>query len=285
MNNTKLFYIQKINLALDYIDENFGRKITTIELASISAFSEFHFHRIFKAVTGETVNRYVKRLKMGKSKRVLQLDNKSITDIALDYGYKSSANFARDFKQYYSQSASEIRHQSLNKSIMIEKPAHLKLESAGFRDYSSIPVLYKRVLTGYDPEEVSRAFRELYEWIQKNKIGFNDIRSIGIGYDDPDYIDPDKCRYDACITFKKKIPIDTEPFSTKTINPGRCRVFRFEGKGKDFGKAWDYVFKTVINSDGIRPGDKPHFEEYLVSERFSEGIFKVNLCLPVLPIT
>jgi AraC family transcriptional regulator len=284
MNNTESFYIQKINLAMDYIEENFEKKITTPELARISAFSEYHFHRIFKAITGETVNRYVKRLKMAKSRRVLQLDNKPITEIALDYGYKSSANFARDFKQYFNESASHIRKHGSKGSLIPDIPVDLNLTHIGFRNYPAFKVIYKRVLTGYNPVEIQKSFQELLEWIYKNKLAFEDVRSFGIGYDDPDYIDPEKCRYDACVSLQKEIPLNVEPFNIKIIDPGKCIVFLFEGKGKDFEKSWDYVFQTVIHKEGIRPGDKPHFEEYLHSDRFNEGIFRANLCLPVLPL-
>ena len=285
MNMRESFYRGKIDLAIDYIEENFEKRITTSELARVSAFSEYHFHRIFKAITGETVNRYVKRLKMAKSRRVLQLDNKPITEVALDYGYKSSANFARDFKQYFNESASQIRKNRKKETTLGDIPENLNLVNRGFRDYPPFTVIYKRVNTGYNPGEIQKAFRELLEWIHVHNLTFENVRSFGIGYDDPDYINPEKCRYDACISLQEDIPHNGEPFNMKIIDPGRCMVFLFEGKGEDFGKSWDYVFQRAIQTEGIRPGDKPHFEEYLPSERFKEGIFRANLCLPVLPLT
>jgi len=73
------FYVQRTNRAIDYIEEHLDSKITTSQLAKVSAFSEYHFHRIFKFVTGEKVNQYIKRLKMDKSKRALILDTKPIS--------------------------------------------------------------------------------------------------------------------------------------------------------------------------------------------------------------
>lgn len=283
MTDNQSFYTQKVNLALDFIEENFEMKITTAQLADISAFSEFHFHRIFKAITGETVNRYVKRLKMSKSRRTLTLDNKPITEVALDYGYTSSANFARDFKQYFDESASSVRDKRASTDPL--PPDGLNLSYVGYRDYPPFEVIYKRVMTGYRPLEIRKAFQELLDWIQKNNLPFESVRSYGIGYDDPDFIDPDKCRYDACVTVDKDVSYDIESFNRKTVNPGRCLVYLLEGKSEDFGRAWDYVFKKVIHTEGIRPGDSPHFEEYVASERYEEGIFKAFLFLPVLPLT
>lgn len=275
------YYIQRVNRAIDYIEANYHTKISTLDLADVSAFSEYHFHRIFKLVTGETVNQYIKRLKMGKAKRNLVLDNKSITDIAFDFGYKSSANFARDFKQYYNQSASSVRNQGINKNALIPN-SDLNMEYIGIRDLEERTLMYKRVPTGYDTVHIQKAFQELLGFIHKNNISYRDVTSIGIGYDDPDYIEPQKCRYDACIHLKKDMGLDIGDFNSRVFDPGKCAVYIFEGKADDFAIAWDYIFKTWISSDKYTLGNSPHFEEYLVSEKYDQGYFKAKLCLPII---
>lgn len=283
MHSSIDFYVQRINIAIDYIEDHLDSKITTTRLAEVSAFSEFHFHRIFKLVTGETVNQYVKRLKMDKSKRVLVLDSKSITDIAFDFGYSNSANFARDIKKYFNKSASDIRKTLPMARAMPEiKTEHLRF--IGVENFSPIPVIYKRIMTGYNPMDVRKAFNELFEFIQREKLAFDDLRSIGIGYDDPDYTELNKCRYDACISMKNDHEIETEEFNSRIYEPGKCVVFQFDGKGEEFSRAWDYVFKFVLSIDNFRPGDKPHFEEYLPSQKYAEGIFTANLCLPIVSV-
>ena len=49
---TSKSHFEQINLALAYIHYHFGDKLTAEDLANISGYSVFHFHRVFKEVTG-----------------------------------------------------------------------------------------------------------------------------------------------------------------------------------------------------------------------------------------
>ena len=55
-------YIHRINRVVDYIEANLDEKHSLEELSRVAYFSPFHFHRIFKALTGETINNYLKRI-------------------------------------------------------------------------------------------------------------------------------------------------------------------------------------------------------------------------------
>lgn len=57
-------YVKRMLKVLVYIDEHLDDELTMEALAKVASYSPFHFHRIFQAVTGETVHRYVKRLRL-----------------------------------------------------------------------------------------------------------------------------------------------------------------------------------------------------------------------------
>ncbi len=60
-------YTQRINRVIDYIRENLDRQVKLEELAKVACYSEFHFHRIFGAVSGETLNDFTNRLRLEKA--------------------------------------------------------------------------------------------------------------------------------------------------------------------------------------------------------------------------
>jgi AraC family transcriptional regulator len=60
-------YTRRLNLALVFIDNHIDQVIRLEDLARVSHFSAFHFHRIFHAMLGETVNEYVTRKRMEKA--------------------------------------------------------------------------------------------------------------------------------------------------------------------------------------------------------------------------
>lgn len=65
------------------------------ELARVACFSSFHFHRIFAAMTGETLADHVRRLRLERA--------------ALDAGYEAHEAFTRAFKAAYGVSPVEFR--------------------------------------------------------------------------------------------------------------------------------------------------------------------------------
>src|ERR1700692_550659 len=102
-------YAQRINRVIDYLRANLDRPVKLEELAKVACFSKFHFHRIFGAVSGEALNHFTNRLRLEKAARLLRYSGQSLTDIALDCGFSSSATFSRAFRSGYDTSPSQFR--------------------------------------------------------------------------------------------------------------------------------------------------------------------------------
>jgi AraC family transcriptional regulator len=63
-------YQRRVNAVIDYIEEHIDEKLTLDLLAGIACFSEFHFHRVFKTVINESLNDYVRRVRLEKAARL-----------------------------------------------------------------------------------------------------------------------------------------------------------------------------------------------------------------------
>ncbi len=128
MNNTQKYqreeYQARINRVLDYIDSHLGEELSLEKLAEIAHFSPYHFHRLFSGMMGETLNRYIQRLRIERAAAKLVSNPKSsITDVAFDCGFSGSAAFARVFKEFFGVSASEWRTKvaaSISKNCKID---------------------------------------------------------------------------------------------------------------------------------------------------------------------
>jgi len=77
-------YVQKIDRVIDYLRENLDRPVKLAELADVACFSEFHFHRIFTAVSGETLNSFTNRLRLEKAARLLRYSAQSLIFVVGD---------------------------------------------------------------------------------------------------------------------------------------------------------------------------------------------------------
>lgn len=103
-------YLSRINRVMDYIEQNIDEELSLKKLAEVAQFSPFHFHRIFGSMVGETLSQFIQRIRLQKAATFLLANPKtSITDIAFDCGFSSSAHFARSFKELYKISATEWR--------------------------------------------------------------------------------------------------------------------------------------------------------------------------------
>lgn len=84
----------KIERACRYI-ERAESPPTLAELARQAALSPYHFHRLFKLLTGLTPKSYAAGWRNQRVRQRL-LDNKTVTDAALASGYRSSGRFYAD---------------------------------------------------------------------------------------------------------------------------------------------------------------------------------------------
>ncbi|MDY0052481.1 MAG: helix-turn-helix transcriptional regulator, partial [Aliarcobacter sp.] len=88
---------QRINEVEYHIYKYLSIKLTIEDLAKISSYSTFHFQRIFKEITGKSVNTYIKYLRLHCAANLLVFNPKSaITNIAYECGFKSSATFSNE---------------------------------------------------------------------------------------------------------------------------------------------------------------------------------------------
>lgn len=89
----------RVQLALEYVDENYASSISLSELASHSCCSEYHFSRLFKNITGYSPYEYIVKYRVNKAKNLLKSSDKSIDEIAVCVGFKSTSNFIQTFRK------------------------------------------------------------------------------------------------------------------------------------------------------------------------------------------
>ena len=83
-------YVRRIDQVVGYLNKQVESSHTLKELADIAGISPFHFHRVYRAITGETPSGTIRRLRLARAAVMLNETQKSITEIAFDVGYESS---------------------------------------------------------------------------------------------------------------------------------------------------------------------------------------------------
>lgn len=90
---------EEIKKAQEFIETNFHTRITTDELSDRFAISRRSFERRFKRATNNTVNEYVRRVKIEAAKKSFETSRKNITETMFDVGYSDTKAFRGIFKK------------------------------------------------------------------------------------------------------------------------------------------------------------------------------------------
>jgi AraC family transcriptional regulator len=80
-----------------YIDDHIGERISLDELAGQAGVSRFHFARQFRLSTGESPMGYLRRLRIERSKSILQNRDTTIAEVAARLGFSDQSHFTRIF--------------------------------------------------------------------------------------------------------------------------------------------------------------------------------------------
>jgi AraC family transcriptional regulator len=287
-------YTQRIDRVIDYLRRNLDRPVKLDELAGVACFSEFHFHRIFSAVSGETLNSFTNRLRLEKAARLLRYSGRSLTDIALDCGFSSSAAFSRAFRSGYDTSPSQFRKSGEIKKSKICKelfsaqeyllPMSAEEKRAAFPvrliDVPERQVAYIRVKNAFEMDRVLAALKTLIEWAKSQGI-FSQGTLFGMSVDDPHVTPKHLYRYEVCLACS--LPFECiKGMSGLTMPAMRYATTRVSGDIRTVTTATDYLIRGwLINSD-YEPEHAPGLEIFLDKENAMDwSHFELELCIPV----
>lgn len=100
---------KKVHEIAEYINLYYTDKLSLEILAQHFYVSKSYLSRIYKEVTGFTVNEYINIVRIKKAKILLETTDTSITEIAELVGYDSITYFERVFKTYMETSPLKYR--------------------------------------------------------------------------------------------------------------------------------------------------------------------------------
>ncbi|MEO6238655.1 MAG: AraC family transcriptional regulator [Vicinamibacterales bacterium] len=295
-------YVERVNRAIDHIVRNLGEPLRLEEVAAAAGFSPFHFHRVFKSILGETLNQFVKRLRLERALYLMShAPNRSLTDVALDCGFSSSSDFSRSFKQCYGAAPSVFdldtfrnsRREEFERVLSRQKRGHrfttLPADEnpdgpdefeAQLRDLPARTVAYIRVLDPYREGVAQAACERLLAWAIER--GLADGQWLGYMWEEPEIVALEDCRYDVALVVDEVVPAGE--IGRFEFPPMRVAEVVLSG-GIDLEvRAIDWLYKTWLPRSGFVPDDQPAFEAW-IGRPFAHGNehFTIACQLPVRP--
>lgn len=260
-------YVKRILKVLIYIEEHVDEEMTLEELAKIACYSPYHFHRIFQAIVGETVYRYVKRLKLEKAAGKLRYTSQPVTEIALDASYDTPSAFTKAFKQFMGKSPKSYRSLHAAVDVMTKKIKELpmiypdKIEN----NLPDLNLFFVRRCGNYAKSPWA-AWQSIRGFINDTQLDQSKMRYFGISHDDPQVTSEDKLRYDAAILAPYGAKEKGE-VGRQILKGGKYAIFTHHGSYDGLEDAFNKIFlKWLPDSRENFDESRPVFCEYFHME-------------------
>jgi AraC family transcriptional regulator len=264
------------------------------EVANAAGFSPFHFHRVFKALLGETLNQFVKRQRLERALFLMSHTPRfSLTDVALDCGFASSSDFSRNFRQHYGLPPSildieafrDSRREELDRVLSSQAgPSCVMTLPAGenpdgfevaVRALPARTVAYLRVFEPYREGVVQAACERFLVWAIDR--GLADGQWLGYMWDEPEIVALADCRYDVALVVDD---IDPAGEIGRFDFPAMCVAeVVLSGDLALEARAIDWLYKTWLPRSGYVPDHQPAFEAW-IGRPYAERAFRDRLPAP-----
>lgn len=290
--STQEDYHARIEKTVDLIRRDPSRAFTVGALADEAAFSEFHFHRVFKAMTGETVAGCISRLRSeAAASKLVYSPTRSITDIAHEGGFSSSANFAKAFRIAYGCSPTQYR-QNHTGAFRMRRIGKASTENAlytelmiddvetSFQPKRTLASL--RLIGAFTHARITRLYEELGGWFETHLKRPPPDESINITWSDTALADEERWRLDACYAVPENAK-STGKVIIRTFDEtltARLPLTMSMSETDRIGASWDWFLSVWLPAANATLADQPAFETYRPAAR--KGVFDVALHLPLI---
>ena len=274
-------YVQRINKVVAYINNHLDETLDLKTLANEAALSDFHFHRIFKALKNEAIGGYITRLRLEATARLLRYTALTIEEIAFNIGYETPASLSKAFKKQYGISPTEYRtnkdtyimkKEIINPDLALKAPKIVTLEPKN--------LIYVALTGAYGSLDYGKAYEQLWAVIKAQKLFTKGIESICISYDDPKITEGSLQRSDVCLAIHK-LATPQDEVSCKTLAGGKYAVFFYQGSYENLSQVYDTAVRWVIDHQ-YTLREEPFFEKYLNdARRTPKEKLKTEIYIPI----
>lgn len=257
-------------------------------LAAIAHQSPFHFHRLYRALTGETPGRTVARLRLLQALQLLGQADSRMTEVALNVGYESPQALARACRQALDATPSSLRE---NAGLRSHWQQRLALPAGDHAD-GTVPL--QVTVTTLEPfdvvalrtqgafDDLDQAFGEIFTWAAEQGWVEQLQQLIGIARTDHRDAPAQECVFDCAMGFGRTPQALPTPLRALTLGGGTYAVLRHVGSYAGLEAATDALLRDWLPDSGHTLRDAELYYHYLDDpEEVPDAILRADICVPV----
>ena len=269
-------WIEKMNMAIDYIEKHLTDKLNTEDVAKIAGCSVYHFQRMFACMTGIPLSEYIRRRRMSLAVTDLKSNDVKIIDVALKYGYNSPTAFNRAFQSVHGIAPSLVKHDGV--AVKSYQPLSFQMVVKGVESFNfriekkeAFRVVGASIMMDGDMEQMEKPMYQFWDVVEKNGM-LDQIKALN--EDDTfellEVMAPDgnteEWKYMLAVPTTAEVDAKLEEY---TIGAYTWAIFTEDGQTEGLGYR---VIKEWLPTSGYEYDDGPDINVHVDVKAGAEGI-------------
>ncbi|KRC71626.1 Multiple antibiotic resistance protein MarA [compost metagenome] len=259
---TRTLYAQRLDPVLRWLASNPDADPDLHRLADLACLSPYHFHRVYRAMVGETVNATVQRIRMHRAAVALAGTQAPLRDVAQRAGYESDAAFNRAFGAAFGIPPGRYR---AARSLPLD-PKEFAMYPIAIENFPGVTLAVLPHRGGY--QDIGSTFTRAFMLAVSRGIATPDAIGFGVYFDDPEQVPESQLRSLAGMPVEPGEDLGGE-LERFEIPAGRCAVLTYTGPYNEMGKPYNWMFSEWLPASGMVPADFPMFEQYVNDPRIT----------------
>lgn len=259
-------YEGRLLRVLAHIHDHVDGDLSLDALADVACMSRFHWHRVFHAMTGETLADAVRRIRLLRAANALVREDRPIEEIAARYGYSGPASFSRAFRAALGVAPGEFREQGVQRTAELRNdPGAQPIFPVTIKDLP--PCQAAGVLHVGAYADLPRAFQQLGGILAARNL-FSEARGLFVIYRDAPGSKPDEeLRAHVAVIIGADFPQGVPGLEYFDLAGRRHAVLEHTGPYATLSAAYDWLYGVWLPHSGEEPRDAPPIELYVSDPR------------------
>lgn len=254
-------YEDRLRRVSAYIHDHLDDDLDMESMAEIACLSSWHWHRIYRAVHGETAVATVKRLRLHRAAGELAQSQLPIDQIAKRAGYPNIRSFTRTFRDAYGQSPAQYRNSGSHAPYrQAAEQRNIVMFSIEIKALEPMRIIGLPHSGAYN--EISRTYTQLWQLLVTRQIIRPGMVGVAIYHDDPDVTPAKELRSFAAVSASKDVKAD-DPLTEQALGGGDHAILTFKGPYAGLDAAYEWLFRTWLPGSGRAVSDAPGYAVYL----------------------
>lgn len=278
-------YARRIEQALATLTASIaeGEAPTLEDLAASAALSPFHFHRVFRLMTGESLGATITRVRLAHA--LPALTESDLAEATTRSGYATTQAFARAMKMHTGSSPSQLRADPEHRDQLARHLADAALAGSPtpalkIRITSTAPLRLVAIRNVGDYRELNRGYAQLFEHVLAVAPSEAIVGLYGVPHDDPRDVAAEACRFDCALLLSPALTIE-HGLPTLDLDGGCHLALEHTGDYDRIHVAIDALYQQAIDHNH-EIGEGPLHIEYLDDpEQVAESALRAVAYLPI----